>query len=82
MIFWLKGSQMSFINEPRCVSVEMGSHVFDLELQIGLGPLGRALEGHVLQEVGNAVVLSSLVPEIKQRLLKSSFFRLLIETVN
>jgi hypothetical protein len=54
-----------FLSEPGCVSVEMGSHVFDLELQIGLGSLGRALEGHVLQEVGNAVVLRGLVSEIK-----------------
>ena len=43
----------------------MCSHVLNLQLQVGLGPLGSSLEGHVLQEVGNTISLGRFVPENK-----------------
>mmetsp|Transcript_14457 Transcript_14457/g.34858 ORF Transcript_14457/g.34858 Transcript_14457/m.34858 type:complete len:230 (+) Transcript_14457:714-1403(+) len=46
---------------PRGVRVEMPAHVLDLDLQRVLRPYGRALEGHVLEEVRGAVVVSGLV---------------------
>lgn len=45
----------------RRVGVQMAAHVLDLELELLLRALGRALEGHVLQKVGRAVVLRGLV---------------------
>ena len=47
---------------PAGVGVEVSAHVLDLQLEVGLGPLGGSLEGHVLQEVGHAVVGRCLVP--------------------
>ena len=46
---------------PGGVSVEVSSHVLNLKLELCLGPLGGAFEGHVLQEVGYAVVGCRLV---------------------
>lgn len=46
----------------RSVSVQVGTHVLDLQFQIGLGTLGRTLEGHMFQEVGHSVVAGILVP--------------------
>lgn len=39
----------------------MGSQILDLQFEVGLRPLGRALEGHVLKEVGHAVVLGGFI---------------------
>ena len=45
----------------RSVSVEMGAHVLNLQLQLVLIALARSLERHVLEKVGDAVVAVILV---------------------
>ena len=40
----------------------MGPEVLDLKLEVSLRPLGCPLEGHVLQEVGDAVIGGGFVP--------------------
>ena len=46
----------------RRVSVQVAAHVLDLRLELQLRPLRSALEGHVLEEVCDAVVSIGLVP--------------------
>ena len=46
----------------RCVSVEMSTHVFNLELQSVLGATTGTLEGHVLEEMSRSVGSISLRP--------------------
>lgn len=46
----------------RCVGVEMGTNVLNLELQSVLGATAGTLEGHVLKEVGGSVGCISLRP--------------------
>lgn len=45
----------------RGVGVEVATHVLDLHLELSLSAVGGALEGHVLEEVRDTVVLLSLV---------------------
>lgn len=45
----------------RRVSIQVSSHVLHLHLQLRLCAFGRALEGHVLQEVSHSVVLLRLI---------------------
>jgi hypothetical protein len=40
---------------PRCVSVEVGTHIFDLKLQSVLGATTGTLERHVLEEMSGSV---------------------------
>ena len=40
---------------PGCISVEMSTNVFNLELQSVLGTAASTLEGHVFEEVGSSV---------------------------
>lgn len=40
----------------------MPSHIFNLHLDVILSPTLRALESHVFEKVGRAVVLRRLVP--------------------
>ena len=40
---------------PRCVSVEVGTNVFNLEFQSVLGTAAGTLEGHVLEEMSGSV---------------------------
>lgn len=47
---------------PTGVGIQVASHVFELYLQLVLASLGRALEGHVLQEVSRAIVFGRLIP--------------------
>lgn len=48
-------------NVPRGVSIQVGPHVLNFRLEPRLGALLRSFEGHVLQEMGHAVVLRRLV---------------------
>ena len=52
---------------PGGVGIEVCTHIFDLKLKFGLGPLRGSLEGHVLQEVCNTVVRCILVPSMYQK---------------
>lgn len=47
---------------PGRVGVQVGAQILNLEFEVGLRPLVRSLEGHVLQEVGNTIGGGSLVP--------------------
>jgi len=40
---------------PRCVSVKVGTNVFNLKLQSVLGATASTLEGHVLEEMSGSV---------------------------
>jgi fructose-1-phosphate kinase PfkB-like protein len=51
---------------PGGIGIEVSAHILYLQLQVGLGPLGGSLEGHVLQEVGHAIVGRCLIPKTEE----------------